>query len=87
MREGASLPAPIAVDPASLDEADLAASRIARLPSTLGESLDAFLADSDLTEAFGTHLVDSLRAVRESEIDLFDGATDDEVALASRWAH
>ena len=87
MREGAGLPAPIAVDPASLGEEDREASGIARLPSTLGESLRAFLADPALTEAFGAHLVDSLRAVRESEIELFDSATDDDIARASRWSH
>ena len=45
------------------------------------------LADEVLTAAFGEPLVAAIRAVRESEIELFDGASPDEVAAASRWAH
>ncbi len=87
MQEGASLPAPIAVDPGALPEEELAALGIARLPSTLSETLEAFLADPDLTAVFGANLVSSLRAVRESEIELFDGATDHDIAARSRWSH
>ena len=47
----------------------LAARGIARLPSTLRESLDAFLADDVLRTAFGRPLVGAITAVRESEID------------------
>ena len=85
--EGAHIPEPIDVDPAVLSAADLAARGIARLPQTLRASLDAFLADETLTTAFGRPLVDSLKAVRESEIELFDGATAEEIAAATRWVH
>ena len=68
-------------------DGELEALGVTRLPRTLGESLTAFLADEALTGAFGKPLVGSLRAVRESEIDLFEGATDEFIALASRWAH
>ena len=85
--EGASLPEPIDVDPAVLTEADLAARGIARLPETLRASLDAFVADEAITTAFGQPLVESLRAIRESEIDLFDGASAEEIAAATRWTH
>jgi glutamine synthetase len=85
--EGATLPEPVDVDPAALSEADLAARGIARLPQTLRASLDAFVADDALTTAFGRPLVDALMAVRESEINLFDGATAEEIAAAARWAH
>jgi glutamine synthetase len=84
---GTALPEPIDVDPASLGEEDLAARGIRRLPTTLGESLDAFLDDETLTTAYGEPLVAAIRAVRESEIELFADASPEEVAAASRWAH
>jgi glutamine synthetase len=84
---GATLPDPVDVDPASLDEQTLAARGIERLPDTLRESLDAFTADDVLAAAFGEPLVGAIRAVRESELELFDGASPEEVAAASRWAH
>ncbi|HET7432539.1 MAG TPA: glutamine synthetase family protein [Nocardioides sp.] len=84
---GATLPEPVEVDPAALGEDELARRGITRLPATLRESLDAFLADEVLTAAYGAPLVGAIRAVRESELELFDGASHDEVAAASRWAH
>ena len=84
---GTALPEPVDVDPAALGEDGLAARGIRRLPTTLRESLDAFLADEALTTAYGEPLVAAIRAVRESEIDLFADASPEEVAAASRWAH
>jgi glutamine synthetase len=85
--EGATLPEPIGVDPAVLPASDLAALGITRLPETLRDSLDAFRADRALVSAFGPSLVRSITAVRESEIELFDGSTPEEVAAATRWVH
>jgi glutamine synthetase len=87
LAEQATLPDPIEVDPAVLSDAELAARAIGRLPENLRDSLAAFLADDALASAFGPSLVRSLRAVRESEIELFEGASAEEVAAASRWAH
>ncbi len=87
LTEHATLPDPVDVDPAALDEASLEKRGIHRLPVTLRESLDAFAADAALSTAFGTDLVDSIVAVRESELELFDGATDEELATATRWLH
>jgi glutamine synthetase len=84
---GTSLPEPIDVDPASLDDETLAARGIARLPGTLREALDAFTADDVLGAAFGEALTGAIASVRASELELFDGATPEEVAKASRWAH
>ena len=83
----AKLPEPVDVDPAALGEDELAARGIARLPSTLRESLDAFLADDVLRTTFGRPLVGAITAVRESEIALFDGISPEDVAAATRWAH
>ncbi|HEY3529278.1 MAG TPA: glutamine synthetase family protein [Nocardioides sp.] len=85
--DGAALPEPLDVDPASLDDGALAERGIVRLPETLREALDAFTADDVLVTAFGEPLVGAISAVRESELELFDGASPEEVAAASRWAH
>jgi glutamine synthetase len=84
---GAQLPEPVDVDPASLGEETLAARGIRRLPTSLREATDAFVADTVLGDAFGDPLMAAIRAVRESELELFDGSTPEEVAAASRWAH
>jgi glutamine synthetase len=84
---GASLPDPVDVDPASLDEATLAARGIERLPTTLRQATDAFAADDVLGAAFGEPLAGAIRAVRESELELFEQASPEEIAAASRWAH
>ena len=56
-------------------------------PTSLREAFDAFAADGVLASAFGEPLAGAIRAVRESELELFDGASPEEVAAASRWAH
>jgi glutamine synthetase len=83
----APLPEPLDVDPASLSEETLSARGVRRLPGTLREALEAFTTDQVLGAAFGEPLVGAIRAVRESELELFDGASPEEIAAASRWAH
>jgi glutamine synthetase len=87
IEEGAKLPDPVEVDPAALDEEVLRERGVQRLPTTLREALDLFVADDALVQAFGKPLVDSIVAVRESELELFAEATPEEVAAASRWTH
>ena len=87
MADDAVLPDPVDVDPASLEADQLAARSITRLPQTLLESTDAFGSDSALRAAFGPELVASIVAVRRSEAELFDGASDEEIAAATRWQH
>jgi glutamine synthetase len=83
----ARLPEPVDVDPAALGDEVLAERGIARLPTSLRSALDAFRSDDALNDAFGPALVASIVAVRESELELFDGASDDELTAATRWAH
>ena len=85
--EGSALPDPIDVDPAALDESVLASRGITRLPTNLGESLAAFEAEPTLTNAFGSELVESIVAVRQSEMELFADASDEDLAAATRWLH
>jgi glutamine synthetase len=85
--EGAALPEPIDVDPAALPDEELKQRGIERLPMSLRESLDAFVADQALASAFGDELLGSIVAVRESEIELFADASPEEMAAATRWLH
>jgi glutamine synthetase len=84
---GTALPEPVDVDPAALDDAALAERGIERLPTSLREATDLFAADDVLGAAFGEQLVAAVRAVRESELELFAASSPEEVAAASRWAH
>jgi glutamine synthetase len=85
--QASELPEPVDVDPASLSDALLRERGIARLPTNLRDALDLFVADDVLRSAFGESLVDSIRAVRESEIELFADASPEDVAAAVRWVH
>ena len=85
--EDAALPDPIDVDPAALNESVLADRGITRLPTSLAESLAAFEAEPVLTNAFGPDLVESLVAVKQSEMELFADASEEEIAAATRWLH
>jgi glutamine synthetase len=84
---GARLPEPVDVDPAVLTLEELARRGIQRLPITLRQSTDALAADLVLRGVLGTALVESVLAVRESEIELFAEASAEEVVRAFRWTH
>ena len=81
------LPEPADVDPAVLTPAELDRRGIQRLPTSLQEATDALAADSVLRAALGSDLIDSVLAVRESEIELLAGASAEEVVRALRWTH
>jgi glutamine synthetase len=83
----ATLPEPVEVDPAGLDAADLEARGIARLPTSLAESVAALEADQDLAAALGVELVDTIAAVRRGELDLFAGSRPDEIVARTRWRY
>ncbi len=84
---GARLPEPVDVDPAALPPEELEKRGIRRLPTSLRESTDALAADSWLRDALGSALIESVIAVRESEIEQFAEASADEVVRAFRWTH
>jgi glutamine synthetase len=84
---GARLPEPVDVDPAALPSEELERRGIQRLPTSLRQSTDALAADQVLRDALGSPLLDSVLAVRESEIELFAEASAEEVVRALRWTH
>jgi glutamine synthetase len=84
---GGRLPEPIDVDPAALTDEELEKRGIRRLPTSLRQSTDALASDQVLRDGLGSALVDSVIAVRESEIELFAEATPEEVVRAQRWTH
>jgi len=67
LERGLEPPEPVAVDPATIDEAERARRGIVRLPATQAEALDALAADDLLLAALGPVLADSYLAVRRSE--------------------
>ena len=82
------LPEPVDVDPAALDEAELARARDrSGCRPRCGRRSTRSLADEVLAEAFGAPLVDSIVAVRESELEELGSSSPEQVADASRWAH
>jgi glutamine synthetase len=87
LRAGAPLPEPVGIDPAVLTDEGRREAGIARLPSTLEESVRAFERDAELTAAFGEELAVTIAEVRRGEIALFERSTPEEVAAAVRWRH
>ena len=75
----ARLPEPIDVDPAVLPPDVLAERGIRRLPSSLGEAVEALADDDSLRERLGSDLVDALLAVRRSEIERFVDSPEEEI--------
>jgi glutamine synthetase len=83
----ATLPEPVDVDPAGLDESERERRGVKALPSSLGESLAAFESDPVLRDALGEALVDTVAVVRRGEIALFENSSPEEIATATRWRH
>ena len=76
-----SLPDPVDVDPAVLPPTSSSHAG-STAPAVLREAVDAFAADAAVKYAFGAGLSASVVAVRESELELFDGESDETVAAA-----
>lgn len=70
-------PAPVAVDPAVLSDAERAEIGVVPVPRTAAEALDALEADDVLVDALGDELARSFIAVRRAELRSDDGADDD----------
>lgn len=78
--EGATLPEPIDVDPATLADS-------VPLPGHLGAAVAAFVTDPTLLTAFGAELVDAITSVRHSEIAMLEGQPPEDIVTRSRWSY
>jgi len=87
LSEGAALPDPVEVDPASLDPGERQARGIAALPSSLAEAVTAMQAEPALTGTFGEELIDTIAAVRHGEIALLGDLEPAEIAARTRWRY
>jgi glutamine synthetase len=85
MERGMRLPPEATTDPGGMDDEARAAAGITRLPTSLGAALDAFDANPVVRAAMGPALADTWSAVRREEVARFADATEEDVALASRW--
>jgi glutamine synthetase len=87
IERGLELPPEVTVDPAMLSDAELAAAGASRLPSRLAEALEHFRRSAALAEAMGPALFDTIVAVRETEVERFDGSSEEEIVAATRFRY
>lgn len=80
---GLRLPAEITTDPATLP----AGLQPPRLPLTLSDAVERLASNEVLRTAMDEVLLDAFLAVRRAEVDLFAGASAEEIAAATRWRH
>lgn len=67
IRRGEEPPAPVDENLVTYDEDELNRLGVPRLPSTLGEALDAFAADDSMRNAIGPYIFDQLLTVKRAE--------------------
>ena len=84
---GLRLPEEITVDPASLSEDQLRAAGAERLPRSLDEALQRLGDSGVLAEALGPSLFGTIIAVRETELERFADASEEEIVAATRFRY
>jgi glutamine synthetase len=84
---GLRLPGEITVDPASLSEDQLRAAGAERLPRSLDEALQRLRDSGVLAEALGSSLFGTIIAVRETELERFADASEEEIVAATRFRY
>jgi glutamine synthetase len=87
IERGLELLPEVTVDPATLSDAELMAAGVARLPSSLADTLEHFRRCEPLAKAMGPALFETIVSVREAEIERFAGASDEEIVAATRWRY
>lgn len=85
LAEGATLPEPVHVDPASLSEAERTDRGIAALPTDVMTATAAFEADAALTSAFGAELAATIADVRRAEAARFADAEPEDIVAGVLW--
>ena len=84
---GLELPPEVTIDPATLSGAGLEAAGAERLPSSLADALEQFRRCKPLAEAMGAALFGTIVAVRETEVERFAGASEEEIVAATRFRY
>jgi glutamine synthetase len=84
---GLQLPAEVTADPATLSEEELADADASRLPASLEEAVEHFRGCDVLAEALGPSLFETIIAVRESEVERFVDASEEEIVTATRFRY
>lgn len=84
---GATLPAPVDVDPGLLSPDAAADAGVTRLPQSLAEAVAAFEADDVLPAAFGPPLATTLMDIRRAELSALGELAPDDLCTVMRWLH
>lgn len=87
LTQRATLPAPLDCDPASLDEEDLQARGVRRLPTTLADAVAAFESEPAFTAALGSALATTIAESRRYEADLYADSSPEEISAQTRWKY
>jgi glutamine synthetase len=82
---GATLPPETEGDPVEMTAAELTERGASRLPQSLTESSDELAGSEVLREAMGDPLFEAFLAVRRGEVELFAGASAEDVVARTRW--
>jgi glutamine synthetase len=77
----------VTVDPATLPLDQLRAAGVDRLPQALDEAVSQFRSCDALEQALGPSLFETIIAIRQSEIDRFAEASDEEIVAATRFRY
>jgi glutamine synthetase len=87
IERGLRLPEEITVDPATASAEQLQAAGVERLPTSLNGALARFRSCDVLAEALGSALFETIIAVRETELEHFAGASEQEIVAATRFRY
>jgi glutamine synthetase len=87
VQRGLRLPPPVAVDPATLTEAERQAGGIARLPDTLAAAAEALASSALLRDAMGEFLHECIVTVRRDEADAASALDDTALFARHRWRY
>jgi glutamine synthetase len=87
IERGLQLPDELTVDPATLPEDQLRAAGVDRLPQTLDEAVSRLRGCEALAHALGPSLFETIIAIRETEVERFAEASEEEIVTATRFRY
>jgi glutamine synthetase len=87
IERGLELPPEVTVDPATMSDAEFEAAGAERLPQSLEQAVEHFTRCEAFAEAMGRDLFETIVAVRETEVERFAEASEDEIVAATRFRY